>query len=131
MLPFTQLTPVTTSMLLHEDELPLVDDPLVDDPLVDDPLDDDPLDDDPLDDEEELLLEYDDPLEPDDPLDDDPLPQSHERTCSTLQKRSSDEVCDSLTASTIEPTGSAKSMPRCLTRLKTRTLFDTSNNSTD
>jgi hypothetical protein len=92
---------------------------------------DDPLDEDAeLLEEDELLLEYDDPLT-DDPLEPDDPAQSHDRTCSTRQNRSSDEVCDSLMASTIEPTGSARSMPRCLTRLKTRTLFDTSNNSTD
>lgn len=68
------------------------------------------------------------PLE--DALDELELPQSQLKTCRILQKGSPEESCGSSIASIIEPTGSAKSMPRCFTRLKTLTLFDTSNSST-
>jgi hypothetical protein len=160
MLPLTHCTSVTTSIVLEspDDDDPLPDDPLPDDPLEsenplpDDPLDDGgPLDDDPLDDGDPLPDDplddggplEDDPLDDGGPLEDDPLDdggpldddeiepsQSQLKTCRILQKGSPEESWGSSIASMIEPTGSAKSMPRCFTRLKTRTLFDTSNSST-
>ena len=127
-LPLPPLEELTLS-----DELP----PLEELPLLDEgALDDSELRDEPLEDAlDELELPLEDALDElelplEDALDELELPQSQLKTCRILQKGSPEESCGSSIASIIEPTGSAKSMPRCFTRLKTLTLFDTSNSST-